>query len=513
MAEQPSSAEAVTEGVPELHPKEKDSEGGEDGNEQGQQGKAPEGEGERVSGSPCETESLESSDKPPKGSNSGTLAAKSPVVKNQSDELQGSHTTPNTDVKAESKETEGPREKETIASEAVQPPPTQIENQPQVSASSTPLSELSPTSVTQSLSSVNSQIVPIQNVTPLKINYDHVPQLDKKNPSGGKPVSCGSVTRVSVSDGYSWRKYGQKQVKSPAGSRSYYRCTHSECSAKKIECNDDMGRVIDVVYKSQHSHDPPHKPNSIRESKPVSSSGPPNVENKVSQQLSFRGLKNSDPSPSKEPLQDAPRSVDKKRQNSSNLSDNGKVVLKEEHLNESEPKKRMKKDDLADLDSPVKSGKKSRFVVHAEGDVGISGDGYRWRKYGQKMVKGNPHPRNYYRCTSAGCPVRKHIETAVDNSNAVIITYKGVHDHDMPVPKKRHGPLSAPLVAAASPTSMNTSQSKKNPDSPKKQNKSTQWSVDTEGGELSGEAMDLGGEKAIESARTLLSIGFEIKPC
>uniref|UniRef100_A0A6N2MDR2 WRKY domain-containing protein n=1 Tax=Salix viminalis TaxID=40686 RepID=A0A6N2MDR2_SALVM len=62
--------------------------------------------------------------------------------------------------------------------------------------------------------------------------------------------------------------------------------------------------------------------------------------------------------------------------------------------------------------------------------------------------------RNYYRCTSAGCPVRKHIETAVDNTNAVIITYKGVHDHDMPVPKKRHGPPSAPLVAAAAPAAM-----------------------------------------------------------
>ncbi|CAL5368958.1 unnamed protein product [Camellia sinensis] len=31
-----------------------------------------------------------------------------------------------------------------------------------------------------------------------------------------------------------------------------------------------------------------------------------------------------------------------------------------------------------------------------DGDVGISGDGYRWRKYGQKMVKGNPHPSYTY---------------------------------------------------------------------------------------------------------------------
>lgn len=95
--------------------------------------------------------------------------------------------------------------------------------------------------------------------------------------------------------------------------------------------------------------------------------------------------------------------------------------------------------------------------------------------------------------------------------NAVIITYKGIHDHDMPVPKKRHGLPSAPLVAAAAPASMNNTQVKKS-ETIQKQVSSTQWSVDNEG-ELTGEALDLGGEKAMESARTLLSIGFEIKPC
>ncbi|KHN42821.1 Putative WRKY transcription factor 32 [Glycine soja] len=423
--------------------------------------------------------------------------------------LQGSSTAPNSGGKAESKETVESPEKETIERGAVQPLQTQTENRLQVSVCSIPLSDLSPTSVTQSLSIVSSPTVQKQKISTPKVNNTHVPEVDRKNPSGRKTLSAVSVARTSASDGYNWRKYGQKQVKSPTGSRSYYRCTHSDCCAKKIECCDDSGHVIEIVYKSEHSHDPPRKTNSIRENKFLSSSEPI-VENSVPEQP-VRVLKDADPSiSSKESLQEAPCSNDKKRQNTSNISGNDKVILKEEHVNEPEPKK-MKKGDLTEMDSPVKPGKKPKFVVHAAGDVGISGDGYRWRKYGQKMVKGNPHPRNYYRCTSAGCPVRKHIETAVDNSDAVIITYKGVHDHDMPVPKKRHGPPSAPLVAAAAPASMNSLQVKK-PDSPQNKKISTQWSVDTEG-ELTGEALELGGEKAMESARTLLSIGFEIKPC
>ncbi|KAF2310389.1 hypothetical protein GH714_008928 [Hevea brasiliensis] len=400
--------------------------------------------------------------------------------------------------------------KEVLGSVTTQGVASQTQNELQPSQCPASLSELSPTSVTQSISSAPSPTLPEPRMSPSKINNVSTQEADQQNSSDLKILSVPIKTRIL--DGYNWRKYGQKQVKSPKGSRSYYKCTFSDCCAKKIECADHSGHVIEIVNKGTHSHDPPRKNKHTREIKVALSSGPV-LSNSLTEH-SVNVLKDLDQATlPKESMQETPMIPDKKRQSSSGSDGNGRIQIKEEHVSEPEPKRRVKKENLECSGTILKPGKKPKFVVHAAGDVGISGDGYRWRKYGQKMVKGNPHPRNYYRCTSAGCPVRKHIETAVGNTNAVVITYKGVHDHDMPVPKKRHGPPSAPLVAAAAPASMNNLQLKKT-DTLQKQVTSTQWSVGKEG-ELTSETLDLGGEKekAMESARTLLSIGFEIKPC
>lgn len=42
---------------------------------------------------------------------------------------------------------------------------------------------------------------------------------------------------------------------------------------------------------------------------------------------------------------------------------------------------------------PPRMIREPRVVVQTTSDVDILDDGYRWRKYGQKVVKGNPHPR------------------------------------------------------------------------------------------------------------------------
>lgn len=65
-------------------------------------------------------------------------------------------------------------------------------------------------------------------------------------------------------------------------------------------------------------------------------------------------------------------------------------------------------------------------------------DGYNWRKYGQKPIKGCEYPRSYYKCTHVNCPVKKKVERSSDGQITQII-YKGQHDHERPQNRRGGG--------------------------------------------------------------------------
>ncbi|MQL75237.1 hypothetical protein Taro_007620 [Colocasia esculenta] len=70
-----------------------------------------------------------------------------------------------------------------------------------------------------------------------------------------------------------------------------------------------------------------------------------------------------------------------------------------------------------------------RFCFQTRSDVDVLDDGYKWRKYGQKVVKNSLHPRSYYRCTHSNCRVKKRVERLSEDCRMVITTYEGRHTH------------------------------------------------------------------------------------
>ncbi|KAK3158610.1 hypothetical protein QOZ80_2AG0139380 [Eleusine coracana subsp. coracana] len=70
-----------------------------------------------------------------------------------------------------------------------------------------------------------------------------------------------------------------------------------------------------------------------------------------------------------------------------------------------------------------------RFCFQTRSDIDVLDDGYKWRKYGQKVVKNSVHPRSYFRCTHSSCRVKKRVERLSTDCRMVITTYEGRHTH------------------------------------------------------------------------------------
>lgn len=267
-----------------------------------------------------------------------------------------------------------------------------------------------------------------------------VPEKASQSPETGvlalKSVQEGStpsIIREKVAqDGYNWRKYGQKLVKGNEYVRSYYRCTHPNCQVKKqLECSHDR-QIVDIVYFGHHDHPKPHLNSNIPlavgfvvSTAEQRRKEPPLTTEDVSKNERSLALTKTErvdiPPVTNIAANDSPKGISQSNK------------IKEVKSEDDPASKRQKKDEhdhkTTSVDKPINE---PRLVVQTRSEVDIVNDGHRWRKYGQKVVKGSPHPRSYYRCSNSGCPVKKHVERASHDAKVVITTYEGEHNHGMP---------------------------------------------------------------------------------
>ncbi|XP_071910471.1 WRKY transcription factor 44-like isoform X1 [Coffea arabica] len=248
-------------------------------------------------------------------------------------------------------------------------------------------------------------------------------------------------------DGYNWRKYGQKQVKGSEYPRSYYKCTHPNCPVKKKVERSLDGQIAEIVYKGEHSHpktQPVRRNSSDGHWQGTSGNESNNplcrnqhsdknecYEGTMENPNEFGFLAHSSYSGG------APSCMHPTNGDLDNSSchsgefDEGREGLEGE--TEGPKRKRRKNDNQSNVAGTAAEGAQEPQVLGQNStDSEIIRDGFRWRKYGQKVVKGNPYPRSYYRCTSLKCNVRKYVERTSDDPNAFMTTYEGKHNHEMP---------------------------------------------------------------------------------
>ncbi|KAL2526191.1 putative WRKY transcription factor 2 [Abeliophyllum distichum] len=294
-------------------------------------------------------------------------------------------------------------------------------------------------------------------------------------------------------DGYNWRKYGQKHVKGSEFPRSYFKCTNTNCPVKKKVERSHDGQITEIVYKGSHNHPKPQpfrrcdlqetsegsgsylraegrtawrnivpgcrdmrygsdwRPDGLDRTSSTSFLRDFSYPPFLSKSMNLFEPVGTPEFPSTFTSQDGDIDKDEATPDSTSYDDD------DDDNDESDPKRRKKESFPIETTISSRSTREPRVVVQIESEIDILDDGYRWRKYGQKVVKGNPNPRSYYKCTTPGCPVRKHVERAADNLKSVITTYEGKHNHE--VPSSKTGSLVISNVANLPPAVTNGTQS------------------------------------------------------
>uniref|UniRef100_A0A453C6K7 WRKY domain-containing protein n=2 Tax=Aegilops tauschii subsp. strangulata TaxID=200361 RepID=A0A453C6K7_AEGTS len=270
--------------------------------------------------------------------------------------------------------------------------------------------------------------------------------VDSEAAKGDYPAAV--ATAAPAEDGYSWRKYGQKQVKHSEYPRSYYKCTHPSCQVKKKVERSHEGHVTEIIYKGTHNHPRPaaqsrrpaggaqvHPFNDAQMDAPadnnnngygnaggsqpnaearslwhagvavqdwrgdgLEATSPPSVpgelcDSSASMQVHDGAARFESPEGGVDVTSAVSDEVDGDDRVAHGSMSQGQGAADTTEGDELESKRRKLESCAIDMSTASRAVREPRVVIQTTSEVDILDDGYRWRKYGQKVVKGNPNPR------------------------------------------------------------------------------------------------------------------------
>uniref|UniRef100_A0A6P3YYU6 probable WRKY transcription factor 48 n=1 Tax=Ziziphus jujuba TaxID=326968 RepID=A0A6P3YYU6_ZIZJJ len=211
---------------------------------------------------------------------------------------------------------------------------------------------------------------------------------------------------------------------------------------------DPLGGFMDLLG-IRHDHFPPSHdlfdlPSLTTTTSSFSAAAPTSIAALMSSSMTMTMTMPAQPLPSPSPpsstvlpetsevLNTTPTTPNSSSISSSSNDDQTKPLQEEEGDADQQDQEKTTHKQLKPKKKNQKRQREPRFAFMTKSEVDQLDDGYRWRKYGQKAVKNSPYPRSYYRCTSAGCGVKKRVERSSDDPSIVVTTYEGQHTHPSP---------------------------------------------------------------------------------
>lgn len=240
-----------------------------------------------------------------------------------------------------------------------------------------------------------------------------------------------------AADGHAWRKYGQKYNKHSTHPTCYYRCATQHCPCKRQVSHDENGQAT-VVYRGEHNHARPFyiklmvgSPEQFRlcarryarficDGQECDGDKQPAINDPlVVQQSRDHGVPPPDPQEvdalldriGRPPLGGYEHKCGDRRIKISFSIDSGSLAEPNEPSAVT----------LGSLQSPGHNGAIADYS-----------DGFAWRKYGQKHVRGSGVLKAYYRCANSDCNARKTVQRPANTtvrSLDIVVSYEGSHSH------------------------------------------------------------------------------------